>query len=52
MYQVGTFITTGAFGKGFVLGLIAVAVMISIITYMCVKPDKSLKASNKKVIAK
>ena len=52
VYQVGTFITTGAFGKGFVLGLIAVAVMIGIITYMCVKPDKSLKASNKKVIAK
>lgn len=32
-YQIGTFITTGAFGSGFVPGLIAVTLMIGCIVY-------------------
>jgi ferrous iron transport protein B len=33
-YQVGTLITTGSFGNGFIPGLIAVAVIISYIAYL------------------
>lgn len=44
VYQIGTLITTGAFGAGFVPGLIAVAVIVAIIVYLCVNADKKLKA--------
>ena len=44
VYQVGTLITTGSFGAGFVGGLIAVAVMVAIVVYLCVNSDKKLKA--------
>jgi len=44
VYQIGTLITTGAFGAGFLPGLVAVAVMIGIIAYMCANSDKKLKA--------
>ena len=44
VYQIGTLITTGAFGPGFVGGLIAVAVMVAIVVYLCVNSDKKLKA--------
>ncbi len=43
VYQIGTLITTGAFGAGFVPGLIAVAVMAAIIVYLCKNADKKLK---------
>ena len=43
VYQIGTLITTGAFGAGFVGGLIAVAVMAAIVVYLCVNSDKKLK---------
>ena len=42
VYQVGTLITTGALGAGFVPGLIAVLVMAGIVTYLCVKADKKV----------
>ncbi|MBE7049057.1 MAG: ferrous iron transporter B [Ruminococcaceae bacterium] len=44
VYQIGTFITTGTPGTGFLPGLIAVAVMFFIILYLMVKPDKKLQA--------
>ena len=44
VYQIGTLITTGKFGAGFIPGLIAVAVMVGIIVYLCVNADKKLKA--------
>ena len=44
VYQIGTLITTGSFGAGFVGGLIAVAVMVAIVVYLCVNSDKKLKA--------
>ena len=44
VYQVGTLITTGALGKGFLPGLIAEAVIIAIIAFLIVKADKRVKA--------
>ena len=44
VYQFGTLITTGSFGAGFVPGLIAVAAIVGIITYLCVEADRKLKA--------
>ena len=42
VYQIGTLITSGTFGEGFISGLIAGLSMVGIITYMCIKPKKSL----------
>ena len=44
VYQIGTLITTGAFGAGFVGGLIAVAAIVAVIVYLCVRSDKKLKS--------
>jgi ferrous iron transport protein B len=44
VYQIGTLVTTGAFGPGFVGGLIAVAVMAAIVVYLCAKADRKVKA--------
>ena len=35
VYQIGTLITTGSFGAGFLPGFIAVAVIAAIFTYLC-----------------
>ena len=51
VYQIGTFITTGALGAGFASGLIFVAAFASVLTYLCIKADKKVKqeyALNKK----
>ena len=42
VYQIGTLITTGALGAGFLPGLIAVAVFAAIIVYMIQKTNKNL----------
>ena len=42
VYQVGTLITTGAVGAGFVPGLIAVAVMVCILGYVIRRNNESL----------
>ena len=42
VYQVGTLITTGSVGAGFLPGLIAVLIMASVIAYLCVRSDKNL----------
>lgn len=39
-FQIGTLITTGAFGQGFMYGFIAVALMISYVTYLVIKGSK------------
>ncbi len=57
VYQIGTIITTGAVGAGFLGGLIAVAVMIGIIAYLMITSDKRLNkeyaiVSEKKTSAK
>ena len=40
VYQIGTLITEGTFGAGFLPGLIAVALIAGIITYLCVNAGK------------
>jgi ferrous iron transport protein B len=43
VFQVGTLITTGSFGAGFLPGLAAVAVIAGIIVSLCIRSDKMLK---------
>ena len=43
VYQIGTLITTGSIGAGFVPGLIAVIVFAAILVWLCLKADKNLK---------
>lgn len=42
VYQIGTLITTGALGAGVIPGLIAVAIIVGVIAYLCVNADKKL----------
>ncbi len=44
VYQIGTLVTTGSFGNGFLGGLIAVAVMVAIVVYLIINANKKLKA--------
>ncbi len=44
VYQVGTLITTGSFGAGFLPGLIAVAIFAAVLIYLIKKADKGLKS--------
>ncbi|MBE7042969.1 MAG: ferrous iron transporter B, partial [Ruminococcaceae bacterium] len=44
VYQIGTLITEGRTGSGFLPGLIAVAVMVGIILFLMINSDKKLKA--------
>ena len=44
VYQIGTLITTGGFGAGFLPGFAAVAVIAGIITWLCVKADRKVPA--------
>ena len=44
VYQIGTLITTGAFGPGFVGGLIFVAAFAAVLCWLCVCSDRKLKA--------
>ena len=41
VYQIGTLITTGAFGAGFIGGLIAVAVMAAFVVYLIKREEKT-----------
>ncbi len=43
VYQIGTLITTGKLGAGFLPGLIAVAVIVAVIVWLCVRADKKVK---------
>ncbi len=40
VYQIGTIITTGTFGEGFIPGLIAVLAMVTVIAYLCATADR------------
>ena len=44
VYQIGTLITTGTLGAGFVPGLIAVAAMAAVVVYLIQKTNKNLAA--------
>ena len=44
VYQIGTLITTGAVGAGFLPGLIAVTAMAVIVIELCIRADKAVKA--------
>ena len=44
VYQIGTLITTGAVGAGFLPGLLAVVIMAAIVVYLCQNSDKKLKS--------
>ena len=44
VYQVGTWITTGAFGPGILGGACFVAIFAIILVYLCVKADRQVKA--------
>ena len=43
-YQVGTLITTGSLGAGFLGGLIAVVCMAAIVVYLCLHSEKKVGA--------
>jgi len=43
VYQIGTLITTGSMGTGFMPGLIAVAVMVAVIVYLMSNSSRKLK---------
>jgi len=43
VYQIGTLITAGTVGAGFLPGLIAVIVMVAIVVFLCINAEKSLK---------
>ena len=44
VYQIGTLITTGSVGAGFVPGLIAVVVMVAIVLYLIQNANKKMAA--------
>ena len=44
VYQIGTLITTGNFGAGFLPGLIAVAAIVAVIVHLIQKANKGLAA--------
>ena len=44
VYQIGTLVTTGSFGPGFLPGLIAVAAIAAVIVSMIRKTDRQLAA--------
>ncbi|MBQ8537150.1 MAG: ferrous iron transporter B, partial [Clostridia bacterium] len=43
VYQIGTLITTGSLGAGFVPGLIAVAALVAVVVYLIRKANATLK---------
>ena len=44
VYQIGTLITTGALGEGFLPGALIVAVFVGVLIYLCGAADKKLAA--------
>ncbi len=44
VYQIGTLITTGSLGAGFLGGLIFVAAFAAVLVWLCVHSEKALKA--------
>ena len=48
VYQVGTLITEGRFGAGFVPGLVAVGVIAAVIGVLCARGDAKRRQKGKK----
>ena len=46
VYQIGTLITTGSLGAGFVGGLIFVAAFACLLTWLCIRSEQNLKKEN------
>ena len=46
VYQIGTLITTGALGTGFLPGLIAVAAIVAVVVYLVQKTNKNFSAEH------
>ena len=44
VYQIGTYITTGILGAGFLGGACFVAVFAAVLIYLCAKADQKAKA--------
>ena len=44
VYQIGTWITTGTLGAGFIPGLIAFGAMAAIVIFLCIRSDAKRKA--------
>ena len=44
VYQIGTLIVDGKLGAGFLPGLIAIALMVVAVVYICINSEKKLKA--------
>ena len=44
VYQIGTLITTGTLGAGFVGGLLFVITFAAVLTWLCIRSDKQVKA--------
>ena len=44
VYQIGTLITTGSLGAGFLGGLIFVILFAAVLVYLCINADKKVKA--------
>ena len=40
VYQIGTLVTTGAVGAGFLPGLIVVAVIVGVLVWLCVRAGR------------
>ena len=45
VYQIGTLITTGSVGAGFAGGLIAVAVIVAVIVFLCIRGDRKVQTT-------
>ena len=43
VYQIGTLITTGSLGEGFLAGLVVVAIFAAVLVYLCVGAERKLK---------
>ena len=44
VYQIGTLITTGSLGAGFVGGLLFVIAFAAVLTWLCIRSDRKVKA--------
>ena len=43
VYQVGTLVSTGSFGEGFLQGLVAVVMFIGILVYLSLRSDRKIR---------
>ncbi|MBR4973903.1 MAG: ferrous iron transporter B, partial [Clostridia bacterium] len=43
VYQIGTLITKGTLGNGFLAGFIAIVIMVAVIVYLCFKANKKIR---------